>query len=62
MIQKQFICPCQKENGDNAAICVFGKVGSGRSRMTVVIVGWVSWFCRLVHAELVMSAGDGVLP
>ena len=20
--------------------------------MTVVIVGWVSWFCHLVHAEL----------
>jgi len=28
------------------------KVGAGGPRMTVVIVGWVSWFYRLAHAEL----------
>jgi hypothetical protein len=43
-------------------ICVVPRLGAGGPRMTIAIFGWVSRFCRLVHTELVMSAGDGVLP
>jgi hypothetical protein len=51
--------------GEWRLCCLFvwlARLRAGGPWMTVIIVGWVSWFFRLVHAELVMSAGDGVLP
>jgi hypothetical protein len=58
MVQKQFICPCQKENEIMLLICGIGKVGSGRPEDdyrhfwlgVVVFVIWSmqSWSCQRV--------------